>query len=188
MYHRKQVPVFWLHPPLPLSRRKQCRKPSGWVHPPASVQCHGKEAATCTCHTSVGRGRINRCGPALPAMLPLHPALLPPSLSSQGKGKGRKGRSQRPTAVATATYKKLFIPCLTHTHVTAIRYPPPWTKHGTMVSPGTVGVSSCLQLMDSDSPMSRELRRKSVLRSWRQVKEIKEHLRIVIAKMHSNRI
>lgn len=67
------------------------------------------------CHMS-GKGRINRCGPALPGMLLLHPALLLlPSLSSQGKGKRRKGRSSkpRPSAVTTETYKKLF---MSHTH------------------------------------------------------------------------
>lgn len=46
-----------------------------------------------------------------------------PSLSSKGKGNGRKGKSSkpRPTAVATMIYKKLYISCFTHTDVTFVR-------------------------------------------------------------------
>lgn len=137
------------------------------------------------CHTSAGQGGIARCGPALTGMLPLHLGLLlPPSLSSEGKGKGRKGRSSKPrsTAVATMTYKKLLISCLTHTDVMFVRgILLLGQKLGSMISPGTAGISSCLQAMESDSPVFRELSRKPAFRSWRQVEEIKESLKIVIA-------
>ena len=137
------------------------------------------------CHTSAGRGGIIRCSPALPGMLPLHlTLLLPPSLRSDRKWKGRKGRSSNPrsTAVAIVTYKKLFICCLTHTDVMFVRgILLLGQKLGSMVSPGTAGVSSCPQAIESDSPVFRELSKKPAFRSWRQVEEIKKSLKIVIA-------
>lgn len=156
--------------------------PAGEHVPLPPSRALAKRLLPARCHTSAGRGGITRCGPALTGMLPLHLALLlPPSLSSEGKGKGRSSKP-RSTAVATMTYKKLLISCLTHTDVMFVRgILLLGQKLGSMISPGTAGISSCLQAMESDSPVFGELSRKPAFRSWRQVEEIKESLKIVIA-------
>jgi len=69
--------------------------------PPSAAMA--KRVSPACCQTGAGRGRITRCGPALPGMLPLRVALLlPPPLSSEGKGKGRKGRSSKSRCTAVA--------------------------------------------------------------------------------------
>lgn len=92
-------------------------------------ETQGVSASSCLCprawqrgcylHTATQcrQGEDKPMWPSSPGMLPLHPALLlSSSLNSQGKGKGRKGKGSKPklTAVTTATYKKQFMPCLTH--------------------------------------------------------------------------
>lgn len=169
----KQVPELCLHPALSLSRRKQCRKLSGWVHPPASVQGHGKEAATCTLPHE-WQGEDKQMWPSSPWDAAPASSSSPLTFTEQPGKREEKKRKKLKTKTQCCDYrniqKAVYVPHTLVSHLSGILL----LGQNMGAWFGTPGVSSCLQPMESDSPMSRELRRKSNSRSWRQVKEIEK--------------